>query len=244
MLIVTADDLGLHPAINKGVMECVAARAVTAVSLVAQGAAIAEAITFVKKNPQISAGVHLTLVGERPLTTGRLPKNYKQFLIEYMLGRLDLAAVRHELAAQIDFLQAHGIKLQHADSHQHLHLLPGIADIVVQLCQEKGIARLRTVREPLTVSVRTIPLLILRLLSARFVRLCNRAGITTTDRFYGFTTSMRITAAVIQQAKAAAQDKLVELMCHPGYHSEAYPEWQMDWDRERLTVLANLGQER
>lgn len=52
------------------------------------------------------------------------------------------AEVVSELQAQLERGLSCGLEITHVDSHQHLHVLPGIADIVLDLCSAFGIKKL------------------------------------------------------------------------------------------------------
>lgn len=89
-LIVSADDLGLHEDINRGIEQAHNQGIVTSVSLVACGEAFDHAIAVLRSCPNLDVGVHLTLVEERPLsspseipslvgTDGRLYPSYRCF---------------------------------------------------------------------------------------------------------------------------------------------------------------------
>ena len=68
MLIVTADDVGLHPGMTEGAIRAHQDGIVTACSVVANGSAFEAALDPLRDRPQLDVGVHLTLVGEHPLS--------------------------------------------------------------------------------------------------------------------------------------------------------------------------------
>ena len=67
-LVVTADDVGLHPGMTLGSLKAHDEGIVTAVSVVANGRAFEPAVDLLRDRPGLDVGVHLTLVGERPLS--------------------------------------------------------------------------------------------------------------------------------------------------------------------------------
>lgn len=67
-LIVTADDVGLHPAVAAGAIAAHANGIVTACSVVAGGAALDDAIGRLAEPPGLGVGSHFTLTGARPVT--------------------------------------------------------------------------------------------------------------------------------------------------------------------------------
>jgi chitin disaccharide deacetylase len=67
-LIVTADDAGLHPGMTSGALAAHDAGIVTAVSVSANGRDFPGTVERLRERPELDIGVHLTLVGERPLS--------------------------------------------------------------------------------------------------------------------------------------------------------------------------------
>src|ERR1700682_87726 len=81
-LVVTADDVGLDPGMTAGAIRAHREGIVTACSIVANGRAFDDAVARLRDVPSLEAGVHLALVEERALTTGKpMPRGYVQFLL-------------------------------------------------------------------------------------------------------------------------------------------------------------------
>ena len=158
-LIVNADDFGLHPAINAGIIKGCRDGFITSTSLMCSGAAFDDAVLQAKAIPALGVGIHLTLVGggkpllqARQLRTlvdedGLLPADYTVFAKRWYAGRIKKAEVVSELQAQLERGLSCGLEITHVDSHQHLHVLPGIADIVLDLCSAFGIKKIRMPQE-------------------------------------------------------------------------------------------------
>ena len=51
--------------------------------------------------------------------------------------------MKRECTAQLDRFLDTGLVPTHADSHQHMHVLPGIIDIILDLCLDHGIPAVR-----------------------------------------------------------------------------------------------------
>ena len=62
-LIVNADDFGLHPLINAGIIKGYKEGFITSTSLMPSAPCWQEAVKLAQENPQLGIGVHLTLVG-------------------------------------------------------------------------------------------------------------------------------------------------------------------------------------
>ncbi|HEY4593438.1 MAG TPA: ChbG/HpnK family deacetylase, partial [Thermoanaerobaculia bacterium] len=147
-LVVTADDVGLHPGMTLGALRAHEQGIVTACSVVANGRALDDAIERLRDRPGLDAGVHLTFVGgERPLSPqsqvrslvgpdGAFLPGFRAFAARYFLGRIDAAELEAELRRQIERLLAAGLQLVHLNSHQHLHVLPRIFNIVLELAED------------------------------------------------------------------------------------------------------------
>lgn len=99
-LIVNADDFGLHPAINAGIIKGCRDGFITSTSLMCSGAAFDDAVLQAKATPALGVGIHLTLVGggkpllqARQLRTlvdedGLLPADYTVFAKRWYAGRI------------------------------------------------------------------------------------------------------------------------------------------------------------
>ena len=256
-LIVNADDFGLAPHINKGIIDTIEKGAVNSVSVVANGEALDEAISYIKSHPKIKTGIHFTLIDEKPVSEARLIPSlltdegffypdYNVFIRNYVRGRINPYEIKIELEAQVKKLIAKGLSLTHCDSHQHLHLLKKISYIVLRLCHTYWIPRIRAVNENLNLFYwkHFIPLISLKYFSFRLKRMARLYNIKTVDRFLGFNTSMNINKKIIKKALALSKKYSVELMCHPGINADKagrYGKWNMDWDRERNALIESLA---
>lgn len=62
-LIINADDFGLHPLINKGIIEGHQKGMITSTSIMPSAPYFKEAANLAAQNPELGIGIHLTLVG-------------------------------------------------------------------------------------------------------------------------------------------------------------------------------------
>ncbi len=219
---------------------------VTACSVVANGRAFAPAVELLRDRPRLDVGVHLTLVGEWPLSPperirslvdrdGRFLRDFRAFTKRYLLGGIAAAEVEEELRRQIEQLLGAGLSLVHANSHQHLHVLPRIFEIVVRLADEYGIRFVRIPHEPIAVrrlSPRSLQIGILNGISRRARRRLD--SVRTADKTVGILDAGRLTAerlvSILQDVEGTT-----ELVCHPGIDDSALTaeyDWGYGWDRE------------
>jgi len=247
-LVVTADDVGLHPGLTLGALKAHDEGIVTACSVVANGAALADAVERLRDRPRLDVGVHLTFVGERPLSPpgrvrsllgpdGAFLPGFRAFAARYFLGKIETVEIETELRAQIERLQAAGLRLVHANSHQHLHVLPRIFEAVLRLMEEYGIPWVRVPADPLAarrLSPRALEIAVLNAVGRR----ARRGKVRALPRTVGVLDAGRLTPArlirILQDVQPAA-----ELVCHPGVGDRelaAVYGWGYGWDRETAAL--------
>jgi len=250
-LVITADDVGLHPGMTRGALAAADAGIVTAVSVATVGRAFEPAVEQLRGLP-LDVGIHLTLVGERPLAPperipslvgrdGALLPGYPALVKRFVLGGLALAEVEIELRLQIERLLATGLPVVHANAHQHLHVLPRIFEIVARLAEEHGIRFVRIPCEPATRgwSSRAVQLAALNHLGRRARRRLQASSrLRAVERTLGVVDAGHLTVDRLRNALAGAAGTS-ELVCHPGLGdaelAAAY-DWDYDWDAETAAL--------
>jgi predicted glycoside hydrolase/deacetylase ChbG (UPF0249 family) len=258
LLIVNADDFGLSARINEGILLAHRAGIVTATSLMAVGQAFEHAVQCCRAVPALDVGVHLTLVAERPLLPcrsslagddGRFPAGAGAFLQHWLTGRIRRTDVQAEWSAQIERVLDHGIRVTHLDSHQHVHILPGLADLSLQLAARYNIPFVRVPVEDLWGDRWPSLHGINRMFGATVLRaswlLARLAGAKTSKyrplRFLGFQDGGRLDNLRLRRLLHALRPgRAYELMCHPGLTPEE-PDvklWQYGHEKE-LQALTN-----
>ena len=175
-------------------------------------------------------GVHLAFVAGRPLSGpgsslagpgGSFPPSAAAFARLWLAGRIRGDDLEAEALLQIARLRAAGISPSHLDSHQHVHLLPGVFERIADLALRQGIRHVRLPDERLPPGglpagrlFRLPGLLALRLLSARARR---RRRLAPPCRFAGFLDGGRLTEErLLSLLSGLAAGTTTELMCHPG----------------------------
>ena len=258
-LIVNADDFGLHAAVNRGILTAHTEGIVSSTSLMAGGAAFDDAVRIARHCPQLGVGVHLTLVGASPLLpvaevsslldeAGDFYGSYPLFIKRFLRGKIRLAEVERELAAQIDRVRMAGIQPSHLDSHQHLHVLPGIGGLVLDLARRFSIRAIRIPAEPVAfigATPATVGRLVgrggLTMLANLFRQHAAAAGIRTSDHFYGMLAGGQLTEPAILAILRRLPPGDSELMTHPGFADESLADafrWDYQWDAERQALAA------
>jgi predicted glycoside hydrolase/deacetylase ChbG (UPF0249 family) len=230
-LVINADDLGLLPAIDRGLARAAREGLVSSVSLLANGPSFGGGVELCRSCPGLGVGAHLSLVEGRALTgwddggMGRgpdnlLPLDYRQFVREYALRRISLQRVTVELRAQLERIFGAGLRPDHLDGHQHLHLFPPVAPAFAGLGREFGIDALRLPRlgGPGELGDDGWKGKLLRLGSRWSARTYGDA-FTRPDVLLGTGCSGRLTLEDFRRlvkAFSAGPAETAELMCHPG----------------------------
>src|SRR5262249_40178407 len=200
LLIVNADDYGLTTGISRAILRAHGAGIVTSTSVLAVGPAFGETAPWLGDAPALGVGVHLAACGEDPPlleareiptlvdARGRLAPSWRGFALALWAGRVDPGDLEREFSAQIARVAALGRPLTHLDTHQHLHLLPRVADVVVRLAQRAGIPALRVPRSGL----RRLAGLGVRVLEPGLAARARAAGLRVPGAVAGFGDAGRL----------------------------------------------------
>jgi putative flippase GtrA len=220
-----ADDLGLHPAINRAIFSLADRGLLQSASLMVGAPAVADAIDGLKLRPDLPVCLHLVLsegppmapVDQIPLLLDReglLKLGFVQLLWASVWpfghSRRLAQQLAIELEAQIrrfvDLTACHAI---HLDGHQHLHLLPVVWRQLLNLDPFLRPVWLRTVREPWPakvplgawgqslVSAGGIKWLVLSLLTLVLKPVLHRQGLSTNASFAGVLFTGRMAGATL-----------------------------------------------
>lgn len=261
-LIVNADDFGLHPLINAGIIKGHQEGFITSTSLMPSASCWQEAVRLAKENPRLGIGVHLTLVGGVPSV---LPKeqvsslldddglflpDYVAFAKRYYSGAVKKAELEAELRAQLERALSCGVNITHIDSHQHTHVLPGINSLVLKLSNEYNIIRVRIPKEGylFTGGFQTG---VGRLIGRSGLSFCadmaalraDSLGLRHPQHFYGMLAGGHLNAQLIANILRQLPEGVSEIMTHPGLDSAALGKafsWQYHW-REELDAYLDAG---
>lgn len=225
-LVVNADDFGFTPDVNEGIVEAHLHGILTATTLMANGAAFADAVQRAGETPTLDIGCHLVLIGGDSLVSGRpFPRSVPQLVAA--LAKREIHPYE-ELSAQVQRILNAGIRPTHLDTHKHTHLAPPVLDAVARIGEEFGI---RWVRRPFDFPLNALrggipwikraTSLSMGLVRRQFHRVLERRGCRTTDHFAGFQITGRFRTAELVELLAAIPPGSTELMCHPGRCGES-----------------------
>jgi hopanoid biosynthesis associated protein HpnK len=259
-VIINADDFGLCAAVNQGVVQAFDHGVVTSVSILPTGEAFAQAAELARSRPSLDLGVHLALTQTRPLSPpeavpslvnsrGEFAPSWPAFVARYLRGGVRRDEIEAELRAQIERSYQAGLSVSHLDSHQHLHVLPGILPLVTKLAAEYGIGALRYPCQRRRWAAIGGPGRLRRQVEGRALAAVCRLGATRlrsnglllTDDFRGFGEAGAWDRESLSRAVASLDAGLTEICCHPGADdriAHRFP-WGYRWEQE-LAALTSL----
>jgi hopanoid biosynthesis associated protein HpnK len=242
-LIVNADDFGLTTGVTRGILDAHREGMVTSATLMANSAAFDMAVAASRQMPTLGVGVHLNLSEGVPVSPpfkiptlvdhrGRLHLTPGRLLGRIVARHVNLGEVETELRAQISRIVQGGVSPTHLDGHKHVHVLPGVSDIVIRLAREFSIP---SVRCPVEDPPRFLNMvdagrnshagifkqhLVGRGVSTfarRLRRKLDDAGLHYPAHFYGLSQTGFLNTRRIREVLARLPEGTSELMCHPGY---------------------------
>lgn len=242
-----ADDYGMAPGVNAAIRDLIAKRRLNATSVMV----VAESLdrnavdTLVALNVpdnRVAIGLHFTLTAPfAPLSPHYRPLRGNQFftigqtLVRGFTRRLDGPSLAHEANAQMmRFIDLFGRPPDFIDGHQHVHLLPGVADAVFGACRRH--AAQAWIRQcgvaPGKLSASDLKGALIDRLSRRFRAEAQKQGIAVNPFFAGTYTYDDRTdfASLFPKFLDGLTDGSV-VMCHPG---------TVDAELRRLDTLTDL----
>nr|WP_255682395.1 hopanoid biosynthesis-associated protein HpnK [Dyella sp. 2HG41-7] len=221
-LIVTADDFGLHEAVNEAVERGYRDGVLRAASLMVAAPAVADAVARAKQNPDLAVGLHLVLAdGRAMLPPSRIPDlvdaqgMFSSNMVSNGFRFFFLPHVRRQLAdeirAQFEAFKATGLKLDHANAHKHFHLHPTILSLMLSIGREYGLRAIRLPSEPGMGPW-------LRPWLALMRRRLDRAGVAYNDHVFGLRHSGGMDETVMLDILRELPRGLSEIYLHPASH--------------------------
>ncbi|MDO8605229.1 MAG: ChbG/HpnK family deacetylase [Phaeospirillum sp.] len=256
-LTLCADDYGLAPGLGRAIRALIESGRLQATGCMTGSRHWpAEAVLLKPLKGKAQFGVHLTLTDQRPLGAmpdlapeGKLPP-IGTMVRRAVAHRLDRAEIAAELERQIDaFEAAMGRAPDFLDGHHHVHQLPIVRDVVLDLWR----LRLRPTggwvrscwENPLAIAARGIDPVratIIALLGLRLRWMLKAAGAPHNHSFRGvYDFSGKVAYAELFRRFTDRPGPRTLVMCHPGEVDEALKacEWLTDQREVEYRFLAS-----
>ncbi|HZT02359.1 MAG TPA: hopanoid biosynthesis-associated protein HpnK [Steroidobacteraceae bacterium] len=238
-LIVTADDFGLHEAVNRAVEHAARDGALTAASLMVGAPAAADAVRRARGLAGLSVGLHLVLAdGWSVLPPHRIPAlvdaqgRFGNNMVRDGVRFFALPAVRRQLEAEIraqfQAFAETGLPLDHVNAHKHFHLHPTLLEMLLRIGSDFGIPAVRLPREPQWIARRAGGAIagpaVAGLLApwlAIMRRRLRAAGIAHNDYICGLSDSGSMHEARLLEILGRLPEGVTEIYLHPAVESGA-----------------------
>ena len=250
-ILVNADDFGRHVLINRAVAEAVERGILRSATLMPGGAAFDDAVEIARAHPALGVGIHLTLVNGNPVSapediptlvdeTGHFYDNHGIFVKRYFAGKVSKEDVCRELFAQVRKMEKTGLALTHIDSHQHMHMLPGVIDIALDAAQTIGLSATRISKSPLFTGFSGNPAQLigragLWTLSTLAKQRAKARHFRTPDHFAGIVAGEAVAERHLRKIIENLQKGTTEIMMHPGTDNKILIKetaWDHDFEAE------------
>lgn len=235
-LIINADDFGLHESVNKAIENCFRFGSVNSTSVMANGRALNTELLLQLCAGGLQAGAHITWVNEPWLTQDTYIHSWRELLKRIALGGAAfIESMKHEAEAQVALLVKHNIPLSHIDSHQHVHHLPPLWQILKELQLKYHIPRIRVARVYHKNLLRkNISGYLLNYMAGR---------INKTPEYYcaGIKHAGNYTLPLLLHELQLSKEGNTELIVHPGLNNaelnQQYNHWHFDWEIEYQALM-------
>jgi len=222
-LIINADDYGYFPCISQGILEAASSGALTATGILANSPDLKAQLKWLDSIEGLDLGVHLNLTFRQPLTSnmaeklsrwdGCFPGVYSMTSM-LLTGKIGIDDVWGEWHAQIEACQRKNLRF--LNSHEHIHMLPILFPLVLELAQEYQIPHVRLTQAEWLAPF-GVPALVRNTLM-QAMQTINRPRLKVqAPIFLGLSRSGKLDydylATIFSKLKPG---KSYELMCHPG----------------------------
>lgn len=223
---ITADDWGLSPGVNAGILALAQRGIVRRVSMMPNTPYLTTHLEELKRIPGLQMGIHFNITYGRPLSremlspsplidpnTGEFPPLSGQ-VRRWLLGQnraLLIEAIQVSLREQLTALNEKGILPSYFDGHQHIHLLPGFIAAISSILRSHRIHFIRIPLDPRLALSTHFPIFAFSILAKREAR---RLGLVTLpcrypaqstfaspDRVYRLLSKYRDTEFIVHPAR-------------------------------------------
>lgn len=210
-LTVTIDDGGLSNAVNRAAALCMAAGVVNRFSIIPTGPCVPAACELAMSRG-VAVSAHLDCCsGPFLLPESCFPKGFTTWAVN--AGRM-APVVRREWCAQIERLLGLGAMVTNLDSHRHLHHLPALRDVFIDIARDYRIGTVRAAVLP--DRMRRFPLgILLHGLGVSLSEMASGAGLSSATWMLGFGASGRVGRKYLEKYMKTAGGEDMELVMHP-----------------------------
>lgn len=212
--LITADDWGMSPGINAGILELAKSGVVRRTSAMAESRYLQEGLLELRQlaeKKELEIGIHFNLTHEKrspsQVFLRALGPHQKVFKRE----------VQAEFQKQIMLLLRAGIQPTYLDGHHHIHLVPGVIEALAKDLHRHGIQSIRLPADPSLWSTSRFPLLILSWLAKSKLK---KLGFQFLPCFYPRTSHFHDLGSFCSALTEKASHRPTEVIVHPASQND------------------------
>jgi len=195
------------------------------------GRAAADAIARAHRLTGLRVGLHLNLTDGHPVLPevvvphlvredGEFDRNMARAGLRFAVFPSVRRQLASEIQAQFAAFCATGLALDHVNTHQHMHLHPVVARLIIEIGRDYGIKAVRVPCEPSAVLRRAFPGERYRApaydaWNALLRRRLQQAGLRTNDHVFGLAWSGEMVEARLLGLIPYLPDGVSEIYLHP-----------------------------
>lgn len=215
-----------------------------------------DASRLARSLPSLAVGLHFSLTEGTPLTQG--PSllgpggrfHSRGILLRRLFaGKVASEDLRREFVAQLERIGALGVKITHVDSHEHVHMAPGVFEVIAPIIERAGIP-LRLVVPPWEIAtILGSPLKFAKQMALRWTagRFRRRSSLRFNDSFvslHDLPNQTNFDPSDYGRLLARVSDcRVVELMVHPYLPDESLRELYPEDFQARRPFMAKCERE-
>ena len=165
---ITADDWGISPGVNDGILKLAQAGIIRRVSMMADTKFLThelEALKRLQARNEIELGLHFNLTyGKKIQDQNFGPGGFLRRWISHQTELTPL--IQTELNSQLRILKNQGVKVSYLDGHHHIHILPGVLGAILPVLKQNFISDIRIPLDPKLIFTAKFPLVVMSLWAA------------------------------------------------------------------------------
>jgi len=232
---VTGDDFGLSVPVNEAVSQAHQKGILTSTRLMVAAPKVDDAVARAKDLHELNVGLHLVLSnGHACLPAREIPDlvnangEFSNKLVSSGIKMFFNASVKQqvkdEIRAQFEAFKATGLRLDHVNAHNHMHLHPTVFDAIIEIGKDYGMDAVRIPEEkPLNVLMdglkekitRYTSWLLLKPFTSRMKRRLIENNIKFNTHVFGFHQTGHMNLDTLVRILPNLEDGLSEVYLHP-----------------------------
>tara|TARA_B100000959_G_scaffold140401_1_gene147493 strand:+ start:570 stop:1313 length:744 start_codon:yes stop_codon:yes gene_type:complete len=222
--------------------------------------AVDHAIENAKKFPKLNVGLHLVLSnGIAKLSASEIPNlvnNAGEFQINKFYSGINFffnikarKQLKREIRAQFEAYKKTGLKLDHVNAHNHMHLHPTVFNLIIEIGRDYDLTAIRIPNEPPLNSiinnkkefiVRHLRWIFFMFFTFSMKKKCIKNNINFNDTIYGLHDSGHMNIEKLIRIIPHITNGITEIYTHPATknnHSDYSESYKYEFEAEYKALI-------